>query len=113
MHGRAGEDGAGSVLAVGILGAAFTVTVVILPLLTALAVNQSVQNAADASALAAADTVSGLIAGYPCQAAAEAARLNGASIAECAVDGLIATVGVQRRFLVFDLAAEARAGPPP
>jgi len=113
MLGHAGEDGAGSVLAVGILGAAFTLTVVLLPLLTALAVSQSVQNAADASALAAADTVSGLIAGYPCQTAAEAARLNGASIAGCTVEGLIATVGVRRRFLVFDLAAEARAGPPP
>ncbi|TFD77110.1 hypothetical protein E3T53_12155 [Cryobacterium psychrophilum] len=112
MAGRGEQDGAGSVLAVGILGATLTFTAVLLPLLAALAMNQSVQNAADASALAAADTVSGFAAGYPCQAAAEAARLGGASVTDCALDGLIATVSVQRRFLVFDLAAEARAGPP-
>ncbi|KGJ72576.1 hypothetical protein GY21_14405 [Cryobacterium roopkundense] len=112
MRAAGGEAGAGSVLAVALLGATVALTAVLLPLLAAFAVSQSVQNAADAAALAAADTVSGLVAGYPCAAAAEAARLNEASVSRCSVDGLIASVSVQRGFLVFTLGSTARAGPP-
>jgi len=100
------------VLAVAILGATLALTAVLLPLLAAFAVSQAVHNAADAAALAAADTASGLVAGYPCGVAAEAARLNEASVSACAVDGLIASVSVERRFLVFTLGSNARAGPP-
>ncbi|MDH6235839.1 Rv3654c family TadE-like protein [Cryobacterium sp. CG_9.6] len=108
-----GEGGAGSVLALGILGATIALTAVLVPLLSTLAVNQSVQNAADAAALAAADTASGFVSGYPCEVAAEAAMLGGAAVQRCSVIGLIATVSVHRRFLVFDLGSTARAGPPP
>lgn len=107
------ERGSGSVLAVALIGATMTVTVLSVPLLAVLAVGQSVQNAADAAALAAADTASGAVPGVPCTAAAEAARLNGASVASCAVDGLIASVTVARSVLGFDLTSSARAGPPP
>lgn len=106
------ERGSGSVLGVGLIGAVMAVTVFIVPLFAALAVHQSVQNAADAAALAAADTASGAVAGVPCAAAAEAAVLNGATVVSCGVDGLIASVTVARAFIGFELSSRARAGPP-
>lgn len=106
------DRGAGSMLAIAILGATMSLTALLVPLLAVLSLHQSVQNAADAAALAAADTASGLVAGYPCEAAAEAAALNGVSVTACALDGLIAAVSVQRQVLVFDLTSRARAGPP-
>lgn len=104
--------GSGSVLTVGVLGAVVMLTVLIVPLLAVFAVNQSVQGAADAAALAAADTASGLVAGYPCAAATEAARLNGAAVTGCVLEGQIATVTVATSVLGIDLSARARAGPP-
>jgi len=98
---------------VALIGAAMMVTGVSVPLLAALAVGQAVQNAADAAALAAADTASGAVAGIPCTAATEAASLNGASVTACAVNGLIASVVVERGFLGFSIASRVRAGPPP
>ncbi len=95
-----------------VIGTTLAATVLFVPLLAAFAVSQSVQSAADAAALAAADTASGAVAGVPCEAAATAAALNGASVVSCAVDGLIASVTVARAFIGFDLASRARAGPP-
>ncbi|WP_241985790.1 Rv3654c family TadE-like protein, partial [Cryobacterium sp. TmT3-12] len=108
----AGERGSGTVLAVGVLGAVLLFTAMLLPLFAALAVRQSVQGATDAAALAAADTASGRVAGVPCAAAAEAARLNGASVTGCTVEGLIVSVTAVRGYLGFELGARARAGPP-
>ncbi|RJT88148.1 hypothetical protein D6T64_12255 [Cryobacterium melibiosiphilum] len=97
----------------GILASVVLLTLVIVPLLGLLALGQGVQNAADAAALAAADTASGAAAGFPCAAAEEAAVLNGAAVSACLVDGLIATITVQRGYLGLSLSARARAGPPP
>lgn len=113
MASQRSERGSGSLLAVAIVGATMAATALVVPLFAALAVGQSVQNAADAAALAAADTASGAIGGFPCAAAAEAARLNGASIVSCSLDGLIASVTVGRTFIGLDFGSSARAGPPP
>ena len=106
------ERGSGSLLALAIVGVVLIVTTAVVPLFAVLAAGQSVQNAADAAALAAADTASGAVAGIPCESAMEAASLNGASLGACAVDGLIASVTVNRSVGVFDLSSTARAGPP-
>jgi secretion/DNA translocation related TadE-like protein len=106
------ERGSGSLLAVAIVGVVLTVATVMVPVFAVLAAGQSVQNAADAAALAAADTASGAVAGIPCEAAFAAASMNGASLGACAVDGLIASVTVNRSVGVFDLSSAARAGPP-
>jgi secretion/DNA translocation related TadE-like protein len=84
-----------------------------LPLNAALTIRQLTANAADAAALAAADTASGLVAGYPCANAAEAARLNGAALGECTVNGLDARVTATRHVLGVSVTVEARAGPAP
>lgn len=106
------DAGSGSVLVVAIVAATLLATALIVPLFAAFTVGQSVQNAADAAALAAADTASGRVAGVPCEAAGMAATLGGASVTSCAVDGVIASVSVARSFLGFDVTSRARAGPP-
>ncbi|MFC4243388.1 Rv3654c family TadE-like protein [Gryllotalpicola reticulitermitis] len=108
----ASESGAGTVLAVSLLGALVLVTGVALFAVAVLAAQQGVQNAADSAALAAADTLSGRSVGYPCENAARAARLNDASVTACSSDNLIATVAVVRDWASLRLTAEARAGPP-
>ncbi|GAA4175070.1 Rv3654c family TadE-like protein [Gryllotalpicola koreensis] len=106
------ERGAGSVLAVAVLGALMLVTGAVVLALGALAAQQSVQSAADAAALAAADTLSGRATGYPCENAARAAALDQASVASCDTDGLVAVVAVSRGWARLELSARARAGPP-
>ena len=112
LEGRS-ERGSGSVLAVALLGGLVTLTAVLLPVLALLPAHQSVQGAADAAALAAADIASGLMPGVPCDTAARAAALNGARLAACTVDGLIATVTVSRTVGGFPITSRARAGPAP
>lgn len=107
-----GERGAGSMLMLGVLASVVLLTVVTVPLLGLLAVGQGVQNAADAAALAAADTASGAVSGFPCAAAAQTAVVNGAAVTACVVEGLIVTVSVHRNYLGFHIPARARAGPP-
>jgi secretion/DNA translocation related TadE-like protein len=107
------ERGSGSVLAVGLLGATMAATVAVVPILVVLAVNAEVQGAADAAALAAADTASGALPGVPCEAASRTADVNGASVTECAVDGLIASITVSRVVGGLTIDARSRAGPPP
>jgi len=107
------ETGAGSILALGVLAATVLLTTLVVSVLALLAVGRSVASAADAAALAAADTASGAIAGYPCEAAAAVATLNGTALTRCAVAGLIASVSVLRHVNGVDISASARAGPPP
>ena len=107
------DRGSGSILAVAILGALFAVTAVLVPVLALLPAKQSVQGAADAAALAAADTASGLMPGVPCEMAALAAELNAARLVGCTVDGLTATVTVVATAGIFPIGARARAGPAP
>jgi secretion/DNA translocation related TadE-like protein len=106
------ERGSGTVLAVALLGAITLAAVAVLTGASALVAQQSAQNAADAAALAAADTLSGRASGYPCENAARAAALSQASVASCSTDGLIAVVSVSRNWARLELSARARAGPP-
>ncbi len=108
----AAERGAGSVLALAVLAATVLVTALIMSALALLAVGRSVANAADAAALAAADTASGAIPGYPCEAADAVATLNETVVMRCTVTGLIASVSVRREVHGIGISASARAGPP-
>lgn len=106
------DEGSGSVLAVALAASVLVLTGLALPLNQALITRQLVANAADAAALAAADTVSGAVAGYPCSNAAEAARLNGAELGECVLNGWEVRVTAVRRVLGVAVTVAARAGPP-
>ncbi|WP_425837491.1 helicase [Microbacterium sp. PA5] len=68
---------------------------------------------ADAAALAAADAATGAIGGAPCPRAADVAAWAGASVEDCVVDGVVATVVVGAAVGPFRARAVARAGPAP
>lgn len=99
-------------LAVAIIGVVLAATSALLPFCLALSARQAVIAAADAAALAAADVAAGIVAGVPCDAANMVAVANGATLASCAVDGLVVTVSAKRSFLGLELRAAATAGPP-
>jgi secretion/DNA translocation related TadE-like protein len=105
------DEGAGSILTVAILGAVVALSMMLVPLYMGLAARQSVAGAADAAALAAADTAVGIVPGVPCDAASRVAAANGASINSCHVDGLIVTVTAARMLLGVSVTATSTAGP--
>jgi secretion/DNA translocation related TadE-like protein len=83
------------------------------PFFAVLVAKQAVAGAADAAALAAADVRVGLLAGEPCATASRVAEANGASLAQCTVDGLVVTVTAFRTVAGFAVRVAATAGPPP
>ena len=105
------DRGAGTVVTLGAVLGIVAVFLILVPLYVALAARHSVAAAADAAALAAADTASGLVAGHPCETAERVAAANGASLSACEVDGLVATVTVGRGILGLALRESATAGP--
>jgi secretion/DNA translocation related TadE-like protein len=106
------EHGAGSVLTIALIASVAALTALALPLYSALSTRQVVAAAADAAALAAADVAVGIHPGYPCVQAALVASANGAVLRSCELDGLIATVTVERILLGIPARASATAGPP-
>lgn len=106
-----GERGSGTVVALGLGLAVIALLLVVLPVYAVLASRHSVAAAADAAALAAADSASGLAPGHPCEVAALVAAANGASVGGCEVDGLVVTVTVRRTVLGLRLSERATAGP--
>ncbi|MCY7412943.1 MAG: hypothetical protein LH471_07920 [Salinibacterium sp.] len=107
----AGETGAGSVLAIALVAGTVSLLGLVLPLSLTLAARHTVTAAADAGALAAADTVIGIHAGFPCDRAAQVVEANGATLAECTIDGLVVTVEAARAVIGFAVTARATAGP--
>jgi secretion/DNA translocation related TadE-like protein len=102
----------GSVLAVGITAAVAALAVAAVPLVGASVVRTQVAAAADASAIAAADARTGAVSGFPCVRAEQLARLNGTKLVACRVDGLVATVTVERSQWGLAIRMRASAGPP-
>ena len=98
-------------LAIGLAGAIVCFAAVVVPLYAALAARSATASAADSAALAAADARVGAVTGYPCERAAEVAAANGTSMTSCTVDGLVATVTVQRQLAGFTIRQTATAGP--
>jgi secretion/DNA translocation related TadE-like protein len=106
------DRGAGSVLTIALIAGVVALAGLAVPLYSALATRQAVAAAADASALAAADVAVGIAPGFPCAQAEVVASANGARLRSCELDGLIATVTVERSLLGIPAVASATAGPP-
>ncbi|MCW4385164.1 flp pilus-assembly TadE/G-like family protein [Salinibacterium sp. SYSU T00001] len=106
------ERGSGSVLVVGILAVVMGVALLCAPLVAARLDSSRAATAADAAALAAADTAVGIVPGSPCANAARTAEANGASLDACRVEGLVVTVAVSRASGPLRATATATAGPP-
>jgi secretion/DNA translocation related TadE-like protein len=110
---RSADDrGSGSLLAIALVGSVTALAALGMPVFVGLAVRQSVAAAADAAALAAADVLSGLESGYPCDVARRVAEANAALLASCVADGLTVTVSATRAFAGITVRSFATAGPP-
>ncbi|MGA0568994.1 Rv3654c family TadE-like protein [Rathayibacter sp. KR2-224] len=108
-----GQRGSASLVIVGLLAALLMAGAAAVGACALLASKQQVSAAADAAALAAADAASGLVPGAPCERAAQAARLNGARLGSCQVNGLVVLVSAEDSVAGVPIAVWARAGPPP
>ncbi|MBS1674183.1 MAG: helicase [Actinobacteria bacterium] len=104
----------GAALAIGGLAIAGTLAFGAAAVGAAGAVSQRAAGAADSAALAAADITSGAVPvdGDACAVAERVAAAHGATVDECRIDGLIATVRVTTVYAGVPVVASARAGPP-
>ena len=113
MATHRGEQGAGTVLAVTMIGVIVSVTVGTSGAVGVVAGHRRAQSAADLSALAGATTLQN--GGDACARAGVIAGRNGADLHRCQVDGTEVVVVVARSVrlpgLPIDLKARARAGP--
>jgi secretion/DNA translocation related TadE-like protein len=106
------DRGSGSVLALAVVALLAVLMLSAVGVGAALAHRQRVIAAADAGALAAADTALGIHPGVPCEQAARVVAAHGATLAACEVEGVVATVSASARVAGVLVTAQARAGPP-
>lgn len=106
------ETGSGGVLAIAMLAMLAVLTLAAVGVGAALAQRQRVIAAADAGALAVADTALGIHPGIPCEEAAAVVEAHGVALVACEVEGVVATITVSARVAGVLVTAEARAGPP-
>lgn len=112
-HRLSCDRGSSTVVLAGGLVTLAVLGVVLVGSHSALAVRSRAAGAADASALAAADALSGLVSGSPCDRAAATAAANGVGVSECRVTGAEVTIEVATAIGPFGVRARATAGPPP
>jgi secretion/DNA translocation related TadE-like protein len=99
------------VLVVAVAAVAVLLCGLLVPLYMCVASKRSLEAAADAAALAAADGLSGAVPGYPCDLAEEIVRAVEAELQLCRTTDDTASVTVGTRILGFPFASSARAGP--
>jgi secretion/DNA translocation related TadE-like protein len=108
------DEGAGTVLAVAMMGLLVTVTIAVAGVVGVIATHRTAQAAADLAALAGAAALQD--GGDACARAADVADRNRASLSGCEVDGWDVAVVVVAHSAplpggVLDLPARGRAGP--
>ena len=111
------DTGAGTVLMLGIVLGAISLTVAAVLLSSAAVSGARAGTAANLAALAGADALRGLRSGDPCVLAAAVAERNKARVGQCAPDSqartVTGTVETAAVLLPWPAKAQARAGPPP
>ena len=107
-----GEDGAGTVLALGLVAVLASLALATAALGSAVVARHRASAAADLAALAAADRQLGRAPGTPCPAAQAVASADGAELLSCssAPDGSVSVVVVVRLPRPWSRAGVARAG---
>lgn len=103
---------AGSVSALGIVAVLVAATVALGVVGGAAVEARRVAGVADAAALAAADSASGAVAGFPCEQAGRVAQAGDVRLERCDLSGLVATITVAGAYGGIPFDARARAGPP-
>jgi secretion/DNA translocation related TadE-like protein len=106
------ELGAATVLMIGVIAVIVAVAGFAVTLGLVVTARHRASAAADAAALAAADTALGATAGIPCERAATVALAAGAHVVGCRQQGVCASVEVRLSVLTFEVRARALAGPP-
>lgn len=107
------DDGSGSIAGAAAVVFVAALLCAVVPLGAALAEVETLRGAADASALAAADTASGRVAGVACEQATAIVRRLGVEVRSCAVSAQgVASISVTTTILGISVGARARAGPP-
>lgn len=106
------QTGSGGVLALAVLAMLAVLTLAAVGVGAALAARQRVIAAADAGALAAADTALGIHPGIPCEVAGAVVAAHRATLVSCDVEGVVATVSASDDIVGVTVMAQARAGPP-
>lgn len=105
------ETGAGTVLALAVVGLSVSMLILSQALAFNLISNLRLQATADSIAVAAADSLRGLSLGFPCDVAAEMSAANMANLVECRIVGLEVFITVHSDAVGIVLIAKARAGP--
>ncbi len=109
---RHSDRGSGGALVLGLVGGLISVIVAVLPLGAAVATARRASAASDAAALAAADTLLGVVPGDPCGWAARVATAHDVALTGCRVDGVEAVVTVRTAFGALPVESSSRAGAP-
>lgn len=98
-----GERGAGTVLALGMVAAIISVSAVLIDYSNRTVAQVQLDAQTDNAAVAAADALRGLVAGYPCEVAKDLAPVT-----DCVIQGNDVLIVTARS----GLSARARAGEP-
>lgn len=106
----AADAGAGSILAVGLIGAAAALFLASTTMANIWQLQLQLQQAAETTAIAAADSLRGLSTGYPCEIARQISAANMANLTECRIVGFEVYIKVRKNALGIVLNAEALAG---
>lgn len=106
------EEGAGTVLAIGLVAAVVAVFLLAAAAAVLLDGHRRVVAAADAAALAGADVALGNATGVPCDRAAAIAAAAAVRLDRCAQRGTLVKVRATTVVLGVALGADAVAGPP-
>lgn len=106
------DSGSATVLAVGLVAAMIVLLAALVPVVVLLGAHGRAAAAADAAALAGADTALGAVAGIPCDIAGRVALSDGATMVRCRQQGLDVRVDVTVTVLGVVVPGAARAGPP-
>jgi len=106
------ETGAGSIVSLGIVAGIIAVTAALALGAGALLTLHRAQSTIDDSALAAADSASGRVAGYPCDRATSVAQEQSLVLDSCQINGHAARVTGTVILFGISVPIRAQAGPP-
>lgn len=103
-----GERGAGTVLALGLVAAVVGVLLIMFSVTNRFLEQARLSSLADRAAIAGADALRGLLAGYPCKEAGFLVNREGASMVSCTISSMDVLVEIRRG----EFTAKSRAGEP-
>jgi len=106
------DEGAGGVLTLAVVAMIVCGALAVLPLVATVAAARRASVAADAAALAAADTLLGVVPGDPCGWAKKVAAAHHVALVSCRIDAAEAVVTVQTAAGMLTVESSSRAGAP-